>query len=151
MRKHLIALALFCASLVVTILLMGGCGGTTDRQGDAYKSVQSWTQALHARNYSEACGYYAKSQMRTAPYTTNGVTYSPILYCAILLEGNEAQQLALGAGTFYDGFRVDQQPRTDKKAPVNGYVFKVTFATAVVFVSVQRDQDGAWKVVGVSG
>lgn len=150
MRKHSIAAALFVAALVATVLL-AGCGGTSDRQGDALKSVQAFTQALHARNYSEACGFYAKSEMRTKPYVLNGVSYSPVLFCAIALESNEAQSIMFYGGTFYDGFKVDPQPRTDKKAPVNGYVFKVTYASGVIFVAVQRDSSGAWKVVGISG
>lgn len=132
----------------VAVLALAGCGGTTDRQGDALKAVTGWTQALSDRNYGVACGYYSKSNLRKTTFVFQGATYTPIQYCAIGLENNEVNSIMFGA-LFYVNLKVIPQPTSG--APKNGYAFKVTYATGSIVVAVQRDSEGAWKIVGVSG
>lgn len=138
------------ATLAV-LLSLAACGGTTDRQGDAYKAVVGFTQALENRDYGTACAYYSK-ELTPAKYKFVTTTVSGTQLCALNLEYGEAQSLMFFGEPVYFGFKVDPVPVVDTKhkAPINGYVYKVKFSQGVVFISVQRDSKGVWKVTAIS-
>ena len=138
---------------LAAVLSLAACGGTTDRQGDAYKTVVSWTTAFQKRNFYDAC------QLEAVAYNKGigvkygqalGVKYTDLRACAVGYEAQELQPLMFGT-PFYEGFVVAPKPVTGHKTPKNGYVFKVKYAYGTIYVSVQRDSHGDWKVTGVEG
>ena len=137
---------------VLTVLLsLAACGGTTDRQGDALKAVQGFTQAIEARNFGVACSYYAKSDTPPVQRVGNQVLTGQQV-CEITFEYNEAQSLMFTGDPLWYGFKVDPAPvvSAKHKAPVNGYVYKVKFSQGTIFISVQRDSGGVWRIVAIS-
>lgn len=143
------------ASIIVSLVAavsFTGCGSTSDPAGDSYKALQSFTVDLQQRNYGLACDMYSKEFLGGTYF--NGVkTYQPAAKCQITFEIQEANYVeAVGKDVWNSQIKVDPIPVAGTKAkpaPKNGYLYRLKFSQGVVLVGMQRDSQGAWKVVSI--
>lgn len=145
--------AFLAAALSAGLITLFATGGKSDPEGDAYKTVVAFTTSLSKRNFYDACTYYSDDNLgssRTVDPGYGEIRYSRLRWCAVSLEAGEGFSLTLFGLPVFDNFEVERVPSSARKAPKNGYVFKVTFYQGVVYISVQRDKNGDWKVVSVS-
>lgn len=141
------------AGLAVLAVLLGlaACGSTVDKQGDSLKAVQGFVSAIEARNYGIACSYYAK-EITPATQRVGTQMMSGQQICAMNFEFGEAQSLMFFGQPVFYGFKVNPVPLVSAahKAPKNGYVYRVKFSQGTVYIAVQRDNKGVWRVVSIS-
>lgn len=131
---------------------MSACGGSSNRQNDAYKTVVAYTTALQKREFYTACSMHSEGMNEGLGASISGGTgfsYTDTRACAVNIEAYEAEKIVLGGATAFDNMVVSPEPQG--KAPKNGYSFKVTYAEGVVHIGVQRDSNGDWKIVFISG
>lgn len=167
MKKYLVV-----AALATAILVAAGCGSHTNRLGDARKAAVQFTTALQKRNFYDACLIYSDASKADLPaqlaqwvgYPKLASQYTPTRACAAALSQVESN------GVVFTEFKVSDHPiaLSDLPAgytvPKNGYVFKATYRVYVVdpffgalgyrdlviYIGVQRDSSGHWRVVAVS-
>src|SRR5689334_1924800 len=68
--------------LLLPLLVLAGCGGTSDRQGVAYRSMVVWETALTKHNYYDACQYEAYNGVMNAKPKDVPKGYTSRRYCA---------------------------------------------------------------------
>lgn len=185
-KTHLTAIVLFVAAFVVAFAV-AGCGGTVDKQGDAYKTVVAWATQLQKADFYQACSYEAydgtqnvTDKQLEAVNETLGTHYSAQRYCAqkwsgvtvdilkvypdpvtiahrpqnddLIYQAQVAYSLGIITKAEYKELYASAKAHDEKLVvPKNGYVFRISAkGYNDVYIGVQRDSEGNWKVVSVS-